>query len=68
MITAVSIQFKKDLYRINEKNKRLNVMLNLSNPSSTNIKLKVNTNDVTATGKSSPVMLLLFYYCNHIMV
>ena len=59
MITAVSIQFKKDSYRINEKDKRLNVMLTLNNPSSTNIKLKVNTNNVAATGKSSLLMSLL---------
>ena len=56
MITAVSIQFKKDSYRINEEDKQLNAVLTLSNPSSTNIKLKVNTNDVTATGKSSLLM------------
>ena len=56
MITAVSIRFEKDSYRINENKKRLNVMLTLSNPSSTNIKLTVNTTDVTATGKGSLLM------------
>ena len=58
MITAVSIRFEKYSYRINEKSKKLNAVLTLINPSSTNIKVEVNTNDVTATGKGSLLLLL----------
>ena len=53
---VIDVEFKSSSYSINEQNK-LVFMLALSNPSSTAITLKVNTNDVTATGMCSLVVL-----------
>ena len=51
-IAAVSVEFKSSSYSISEE-RNLVLMLTLSNPSSTNITLKVDTKALTATGMCS---------------
>ena len=46
---VVSVEFKKSSYSTSEKN-REQVMLVLSNPSSTDITVNIQSNDITATG------------------
>ena len=58
-ITAVSINFESSSYRISEGERKVVLILMLSNLSSTGIDIKVSTNDVNATGMCSLVELLL---------
>ena len=47
---AVSIKFKKSSYSTTERKRPVEIILVLSNPSSTDIVVIINSTDITATG------------------
>ena len=48
---AINVSFNQSTYSIGEKNGPAQPVLVLSNPSSTNVTVRVRSNDITATGE-----------------
>ena len=61
VIIVISVKFKSSSYSINEE-KTGKLILVLSDPSSTDIILKVNTSDITATGMCSLEVTIITDY------
>ena len=62
LLIVLSVQFKESSYTINERNNKdvqIQPVLMLSNTSSTEITVNIQSNDITATGKCPLVILLL---------
>ena len=57
MIVDITVTFKQSMYYVDEDEEAVKPTLVLSNPSSTNITITVNTRDNAATGKEGTIHL-----------